>query len=210
MMRKLVIQMLRRTTDIIISLALGVLTAPIVALAALAIWVVDPGPIFFKQRREGMHGRHFQIWKMRTMYVGSAEILALHLAEQAEARAEWNRYLRLANDPRILGRVGRFLRNWSIDELPQLWNVLRGDMTFIGPRPIALDHLGHLTLAARRLRTSVRPGLTGLWQVSGRSSISIREMEQLDMRYIREHSFALDCAILVKTVRAVMTRQGAY
>jgi lipopolysaccharide/colanic/teichoic acid biosynthesis glycosyltransferase len=202
--------MLRRLTDIICSLVLGVLALPIVALAAIAIWFADPGPIFYKQRREGLNGRQFWMWKLRTMYVHSAEILSVHLRSNPDARREWNTYLRLAKDPRIIGGVGHFLRHWSIDELPQLWNVLRGDMTLVGPRPFAIDHLEHLTAESRRLRSMVRPGLTGLWQVSGRSSTSIEEMEQLDLRYLRERSLALDCKILLKTVRAIASREGAY
>jgi lipopolysaccharide/colanic/teichoic acid biosynthesis glycosyltransferase len=197
-------------TDIFVSLTLGILALPMIGLAALAIWFVDPGPIFYTQRREGQHGIQFRIWKLRTMYVSSAEILAEHLRLHPAERKEWNRYLRLSNDPRIVGRIGRVLRHWSIDELPQLLNVLKGDMTLIGPRPFALDHVEHLTLEARRLRTTVRPGLTGLWQVSGRSSMSVHEMEQLDLRYIRERSFAMDCRILIKTIGAVANREGAY
>jgi len=202
-------QVVKRGLDLAL-LALGAaIVLPLVALAALAIRLVDRGPVFYAQERRGLGGRTIRVWKLRTMYCDSAARLERHLAENPAARAEWNRFFKLRNDPRVLPVVGAFLRRSSIDELPQLWNLLRGEMTLVGPRPLPDYHLAAFDGAFRHLRQSVVPGLTGLWQVAARSDGDSSAMRQLDSAYVANHSLALDLRILLRTVVVVLAAKGA-
>ncbi len=181
---------------------------PLIGAIALAIRLSSKGPAFYCQQRIGKHGIVFCAWKFRTMVVDADEVLRRYLDENPELRREWEQNFKLRNDPRVTA-VGRFLRKTSLDELPQLWNVLRGEMSLIGPRPIVdaeiVRYGDSIGLLGR-----VKPGLSGLWQVSGRSNTSYTDRVRLDMYYIRNWSVWLDLFILAKTCAVVLRRQGAY
>jgi exopolysaccharide biosynthesis polyprenyl glycosylphosphotransferase len=181
------------------------LSLPVMAALAAAVKLTSPGPVFFSQTRVSRRGQQFQIFKFRTMRV-DAEALLETLREQNEHRD--GPLFKLRHDPRIT-RVGRFLRRYSLDELPQLLNVLRGDMALIGPRPPLPVEVASYGDAAHR-RLLVKPGMTGLWQVSGRSDLSWEESVRLDLYYVENWSLALDAQILVRTARAVLRGAGAY
>lgn len=182
----------------------------LVAPVALAIRIAAPGPVLYRQMREGRDGVGFMMFKLRTMHVDAPAILAQVLERDRDAAAEWRRYARLTNDPRIAGRAGLFARKWSIDELPQLINVVAGEMNLVGPRPLPLDIVATLPAERRRIRQAVAPGITGLWQVSGRSDLTLDEMSELDCRYVRDRSIRLDSRILLATIPAVISHKGAY
>ena len=191
--------------------ALGLLVAmPLLLIAAAGIYIVDPGPIFYRQVREGRGGRPIAVLKLRTMYRDADARLEALLASDPEARAEWDSHFKLRHDPRILPGVGGFLRGSSIDELPQFFNVIVGDMRLVGPRPFPIYHLAALDAAFRVRRRSVTPGLTGIWQISDRSNADLTRQCQLDEFYIDNRSFWFDLHILLKTVPAVVRGDGAY
>lgn len=178
--------------------------APVIAFAALAVRLTSRGPAFFRQRRIGVDGREFTMWKLRSMYV-DAEARRAALLDSSDRDGLM---FKMHDDPRIT-RVGKLLRRYSIDELPQLWNVVRGDMSLVGPRPPLPQEVdAYHDAVYRRLR--VRPGLTGLWQVSGRADLSWDESIRLDLRYVDNWSVAMDLMILWKTGRAVFGGSGAY
>lgn len=183
--------------------------APLTALLATLVWAGDRHAPFFAQIRIGRGGRPFRSWKLRTMVPDAERALEEKMRDDPALRAEWNAAFKLRSDPRVT-RIGAILRRWSLDELPQLWNVLRGEMALVGPRPLPEYHHVSLSAAARRLRESVLPGITGLWQVSGRSESSPAEMERWDAYYVRNWSVALDLIVIAKTIRAVLSRRGAY
>jgi exopolysaccharide biosynthesis polyprenyl glycosylphosphotransferase len=194
----------KRLFDVVGSVALLVLTAPLILLVSAAIWIEDRGPIIYRQLRIGRDGQAFDCFKLRSMYVGADE-LELDLRDGANHDGA---LFKLPRDPRVT-RAGRFIRRYSLDELPQLLNVLRGEMSLVGPRPQQLWEVETYTEAARR-RLLVRPGMTGLWQVSGRSSLSWDEAVRLDLYYVDNWSMLTDLAIMSKTVKAVLTSEGAY
>jgi len=179
---------------------------------ALALWVrlVSPGSPYFTQTRESLGGKPINILKLRTMYPDAEQRLERYLAENPEAKAEWERSFKLKRDPRILPGVGYFLRKTSLDELPQLYNVVRGEMSLVGPRPFPAYHLERFSPEFRQLRHSVLPGLTGLWQVLARSDSDLKLQEELDTYYIRNWSPWLDIYLLFRTVLAVLGAKGAY
>ncbi|MBI4541439.1 MAG: sugar transferase [Gemmatimonadetes bacterium] len=182
-----------------------VLAAPLVALVALLIKLDSRGPVFFKQRRVGMGGRPFMMIKIRTMADGADALKesVAHLNQSGDPRL-----FKIAEDPRV-SRMGGWLRRWSIDELPQLWNVLQGDMSLVGPRPFFESDLDYYEIH-HFSRLGAKPGITGLWQVNGRSDIvDFEEVVALDTRYVREWSLLLDARILLKTLPAVIRRKGA-
>jgi exopolysaccharide biosynthesis polyprenyl glycosylphosphotransferase len=179
------------------------LLAPLFAVVAIAIKISDPGPVFFRQPRVGREGRIFRVWKFRTMYTDAEERRAA-LLDQNESDGH---LFKIRQDPRVFP-LGRFLRNTSIDELPQLINVVKGEMSLVGPRPLPADDGDYLGDVRRRLL--VRPGITGLWQVSGRSDLSWDEAVRLDLYYVDNWSLAYDLSILWRTVGVVVGRKGAY
>lgn len=188
----------KRVLDILIASSALVLLAPLLLAVALLIRTTMGGPVLFAHTRLGKNGREFQCLKFRSMANDSAELLARHLERDPHAAREWQLRQKLSCDPRVT-RLGRALRKSSIDELPQLINVLRGEMSCVGPRPIVASEIAHYgAQAADYFR--VRPGMTGLWQVSGRSSLSYDQRVALDSRYVRNWSFWLDIKILLKTV----------
>jgi len=201
---------LKRAIDLVLCVAFGVMALPVMALAALWIKRVNPGPAFYAQEREGEAGSTIRVLKLRTMYLRSDDLLREHLERNAGAREEWRQHFKLKNDPRVLPGVGDLLRRTSLDELPQLWNVLRGEMSLVGPRPFPFYHLDRFDSEFRRLRGHVTPGLTGLWQVEARSDGNLAVQEKLDTYYIRNWSLWLDAYILARTVKAVLARNGAY
>ena len=198
----------QRALDLSMAIPLLILLAPILGLIALAVWINDGGPAFYGQMRIGRYGRSFRCWKFRSMVTDSDAVLAAVLAISPEARAEWARDHKLKADPRITW-VGRLLRSSSLDELPQLWNVLRGEMSLVGPRPIVVAEVGRYGARFHDYCTC-RPGITGLWQVSGRNDTSYRRRVAIDAVYARRASLGLDIAILIRTVPAVLLRRGSY
>jgi lipopolysaccharide/colanic/teichoic acid biosynthesis glycosyltransferase len=193
----------KRLLDIAVSGTALVLLSPVLLLAALAVKINSPGPVVFRQKRAGQGGVPFTFFKLRTMIVG-AEELKQDLMSQNEATGP---VFKMKKDPRVT-TVGRFLRKTSIDELPQLWNVLKGDMTLVGPRPPTLDEVaGYDSWQLRRLEA--KGGVTCIWQVSGRSLVGFKEWVRMDIRYIERRSALLDLKLLFLTVPAVLTGRGA-
>lgn len=203
-------RLLKQLLDYAIALPLFLFTAPFVAFCAGCIKLISPGPAFFRQEREGRAGKQIIVYKLRTMYPNAERLLQDYLTSHPDEQATWSEYYKLQKDPRILPGLGWFLRRYSLDELPQLWNVLRGDMSLVGPRPFPYYHLGSFPEAFRALRASVTPGLTGLWQVSKRSDGNLRVQELEDTYYIRNWSLWLDVYILLRTVLRMFFPKGAY
>jgi lipopolysaccharide/colanic/teichoic acid biosynthesis glycosyltransferase len=184
----------RRALDVLLAGSLVVVTAPILAIAAIAIRLESGGPVFYRQRRVGKHGRPFDVWKLRTMVPGAESMGAgIYIVE---------------GDPRIT-RVGGLLRRFSLDELPNLINVLRGDMAMVGPRPTVQEQVDRYTERQRR-RLEVKPGITGWAQINGRTSLPWPERIELDVWYVEHRSLRLDLRILARTARMLATGHGLY
>lgn len=195
---------LKRALDLLGALGLLVVISPLLLLVALAIKLEDGGPVLFRQVRVGKHGRHFVMFKFRSM-VPNAEALKAQLLAQNEMRD--GILFKIRKDPRIT-RVGRMLRKLSFDELPQLFNVVKGDMSLVGPRPPVPSEVALYDPAHRR-RLAATPGITCLWQVSGRNEIDFQGQVRLDVQYIERQTFGLDLAILLRTIPAVISGRGA-
>jgi Undecaprenyl-phosphate galactose phosphotransferase WbaP len=201
-------QSLKRLIDICLSLVLGLLMMPLMGLFALLIRINTKGRIFFPQERIGKDDKKIVIWKFRTMVANSEAILHDYLASHPAAKEEWDANQKLRHDPRVTG-IGKILRRTSLDELPQLWNVLKGDMSLVGPRPF-MPYQVVFYKDGLTLYNSVRPGITGLWQVSGRADSSYQERVRFDEYYVRNWSIWLDIYILLRTVWVVIQLHGAY
>jgi Undecaprenyl-phosphate galactose phosphotransferase WbaP len=201
-------QAAKRLLDIVLTLTAGIPALPLALLTAAVIKLTSPGPVLYGQRRIGRHGEEFKAWKFRSMVVNADQALRAHLQEHPEARAEWEANHKLKDDPRIT-KTGAFLRKTSLDEIPQLWNILAGQMSLVGPRPIVqaeVERYGECF----ELYKDVRGGLTGLWQVSGRNDTSYEERVRLDRFYVQNCSIWLDLCILFRTLGVVAFGRGAY
>ena len=195
----------KRVFDVLFAITLLPVLIPVI----LVLWVIvrsDGGPGFFGHKRVGKNGVLFTCWKLRTMQINAEAALRRHLAMNPEARAEWERDQKLSNDPRVT-RVGRFLRKTSLDELPQILNVLLGHMSFVGPRPVVILEIQRYG-AHKWAYLSGKPGITGLWQVSGRNSVQYEERVNLDLAYREMASFWLDIRIILKTALVVVRPTG--
>lgn len=195
--------------DYILTLVGAVFISPLLVYIAYRINKEDPGPVFFAHTRIGKDGKPFPCFKFRSMVVNSQEMLQKYLAENPAAREEWERDFKLKDDPRVTP-IGKFLRSTSLDELPQIFNVLRGEMSLVGPRPVIQEELDKYYGETAKLYCTVKPGITGLWQVSGRSDIGYDERVALDATYIKYRSMWGDIVILWKTIGVVLMKKGAY
>lgn len=198
----------KRVIDIVLASTAVVLLSPLLIMLAFLVQSTSPGPVLFGHSRVGFGGTTFKCWKFRSMVLNGDEVLSNHLRNNAEAQMEWAETQKLRDDPRVTP-LGRVLRKFSIDELPQLLNILRGDMSIVGPRPIVSDEvlrygasLGHYL--------STRPGLTGLWQISGRSDLCYRQRVLMDRFYASNWSLVRDFAIIVMTIPVVLRSRGSY
>ena len=201
---------LKLVMDRVIAFPLFVVSLPVLALAAAWIKLTSRGPAFYRQVREGLGGELLTVWKLRTMHLNGDSLLQDWFRIHPEDQAHWNLHFKLQRDPRILPAIGRLLRRTSLDELPQLWSVLKGEMSLVGPRPLPGYHLEQFSREFRTLRTRVLPGLTGLWQVSARGDGDLKVQEALDTYYIRNWSPWLDLYIVARTGAAVICGRGAY
>lgn len=199
----------KRILDIGLILLLSPVLLPVCLVIAALVRLNSHGPIFFGHKRIGRSGRTFTAWKFRSMIPNANEALENYLCEHPELREEWERDQKLKNDPRIIPGIGNIIRKFSLDELPQLWNVLRGDMSLVGPRPI-VDSEIEKYCDVFPLYLKVTPGITGLWQVSGRNNTTYQERITLDAFYVRNWSPWLDLYILARTIKTVLLREGAY
>ncbi|EIE49881.1 sugar transferase [Salipiger aestuarii] len=193
----------KRTLDVLIVL-MGALPVVIVTLVLALLIALDGKSPFFLQKRVGRHGRVFHMWKLRSMVADAESRLEAHLRADPDARREWNRNQKLRNDPRIT-RVGRIIRKTSLDELPQLWNVLRGDMSLVGPRPMMTSQQ---ELYPGTAYYALRPGITGFWQISVRNESSFAERADFDTDYLRKLSLRADLSVLARTIRVVLHGTG--
>lgn len=204
---------LKRGFDIVASLILILIVfglfSPFILLLIILIKLDSQGPILFKQDRVGQNCKKISVLKFRTMYVNSNEIFERYITENPDARAEWGQYQKLRKDPRIT-RCGNFLRSTSIDELPQLFNVLFGQLSLVGPRPVREDEINKFYKDSAKIYFEIRPGITGLWQISGRNQVHYERRVQFDIMYTFNWSFWLDIVILLKTLKVILTKEGAY
>jgi Undecaprenyl-phosphate galactose phosphotransferase WbaP len=198
----------KRCFDVVVSALLIALLSPVMLLVALMIAATSRGHVFYGQKRLGLDGAWFKAWKFRSMVLDADEILNQHLAKNEALATLWANDQKLRQDPRVTF-VGRLLRKASLDELPQLWNVIRGEMSLVGPRPIVRSEIVKYG-AAYGLYQRVRPGVTGLWQVSGRNNTTYAERVAYDEYYVRNWSLWLDLYILYQTIRVVILGEGAY
>lgn len=199
-------RLVKHSIDKLLSVLLLLLLSPLMLLIALAVGL-QGGPVFFSHRRVGQFGKSFNCYKFRSMIPNAEEHLQVLLDTCPDLQAEWEQDRKLKNDPRVT-RLGKFLRRTSLDELPQLFNVLRGEMSLVGPRPIVFEELERYG-ADQKYYLMVRPGITGLWQVSGRSDIDYASRVDLDSRYVQQWTLTTDMAILFRTVGTVLRRSGA-
>jgi len=201
-------QLVKQAMDVLIATIAGLLLFPLILGLALIIKLTSRGPIFYGHKRVGLGNTRFKAWKFRTMVAGADKKIEDYLAAHPELSEEWHRDHKLKNDPRVTP-VGRFMRKWSIDELPQIWNVIRGEMSIVGPRPIVENEIDKY---GEHFETfcSVLPGMTGLWQVCGRNNTTFDERIQLGLYYIHHWSPWLDLYLLGKTIKTVLFTKGAY
>lgn len=197
-----------RVLDIVLILIALPILAPLFLFVITAIRLDSRGNVFYRQTRIGKGARKFKVIKFRTMFQDADALLVKYLEENPELKDEWNENFKLKDDPRIT-RMGKFLRKTSLDELPQLWNVLIGEMSLVGPRPIVAEEIVRYT-DKFKYYTEVPPGITGLWQVSGRNDIGYEQRVGLDEYYVRNRSIWMNLHILVRTILAVLRRHGAY
>lgn len=207
--RIIIYRIIKRAVDILGGLVGVILLLPIM----LVVWILrivnkdNNGPIFYDQLRIGQNGKIFKLYKFRSMVIGADDILKKYLDENKEAKKEYEKYKKLKHDPRIT-KTGKILRKTSLDEWPQFINVLKGDMSLVGPRPYLPREKDDMKIYYEKI-TKVKPGLTGLWQVGGRSDITFSDRMQIDKEYIQKQSFLTDCKIIIKTVLQIFIDDGA-
>lgn len=201
---------LKRAFDIVVGFPIFLAALPVIGVCALLVKLTSRGPAFYHQEREGLGRKRIRVWKIRTMVPNAEQRLADYLQQDPLARLQWERYMKLARDPRIIPVVGAFLRRYSLDELPQLWNVIRGDMSLVGPRPFPDYHLSKFSAGFRELRCQVPPGVTGYWQVTDRSNADLPRQQIADSYYVHNWSLWLDVWIVFRTFSAVVSGAGAY
>jgi len=199
---------LKRLFDLTFSFFALLLGSPLFLLLALAVFFTSKGPLIYAHKRVGRGGKIFKCYKFRTMHLDADERLHHLLAEDIDLQNEWNQFYKLKNDPRVTP-IGNFLRKTSLDELPQFLNVLKGDLSVVGPRPVTEEELKIYGASVNKF-LAIRPGLTGPWQVSGRSDTTYRERVELDLTYVEEHSFVGDLRLIIRTIPAMVTSRGAY
>jgi undecaprenyl-phosphate galactose phosphotransferase len=200
---------IKRGFDIIFSALILVLTLPILAVVAIAIRLSSKGSVVYAHERIGRGGRPFSCYKFRTMHKNADNVLQEHLNACPSLREEWEQNHKLKNDPRVTP-IGKFLRKLSLDEFPQFWNVIIGDMSIVGPRPMVREEIENKIGSKAAKILSVRPGLTGIWQTSGRSNTSYVKRVQLDELYVEHRSLWLDMKLICKTVPSMIMSRGAY
>ncbi|HSX13719.1 MAG TPA: sugar transferase [Chlamydiales bacterium] len=205
---------MKRAFDIVFSACVLILLAPLFLIIGIIVKCTSDGPIFYTSKRAGLHGKPIHCLKFRSMYQDAEARLDALLKSNSEYQKEWDAYQKLKNDPRIIP-IGRILRRFSIDELPQFWNVLKGDLSVVGPRPPtlmsnSLDEIEKLYGDKTRVILSVRPGITGIWQISGRSNITFEERCAIEERYAKTHTLLQDLSIIAKTIPAVLSAKGAF
>ncbi len=201
--------LLKHTYELALTALLFLLFVPASAILAVAIRLDSRGPVLFKQPRLGKKYKPFMIYKFRSMFVDNERRLNLYFQAHPEARQEWNRFRKVRKDDPRVTRIGRFIRKWSLDELPQLLNIIKGDMSLVGPRPYMLQEREHIGEMGKSI-SSVKPGMTGFWQIQGRNTVPFNERIFLDDYYIRNWSLWLDIVILLKTMRAIIKHEGAF
>jgi undecaprenyl-phosphate galactose phosphotransferase len=203
------VSMGKRIFDILFSLLILVLSAPFFLICMIVVKLSSPGPIFYAHPRVGFNGKPFGCIKFRTMYLDADAKLQPLLASDPALMKEWKTYFKLKVDPRITA-IGKFLRRTSLDELPQIWNVFKGDMSVVGPRPLTQHEVTHYLKDKASKILSVRPGLTTLWIIQGRNGLSLEERIELEEYYVTNRSFWLDCKLIVQTALLMIFPKGAY
>lgn len=200
---------LKRAFDILFSLAVLIFFSPLFLLIAIAIWAFTRGSVIYSHERIGRGGRPFQCYKFRTMYPDADARLQDLLDANPDMHEEWKQRRKLKNDPRIMP-IGHFLRKTSLDELPQFWNVLKGELSIVGPRPVVHEEVQHYLGEKAEKILSIRPGLTCIWQVSGRNDTSYQARVSLDEQYVDNRSWLLDIGLIIKTIPSMFFSKGAY
>lgn len=199
----------KRLFDILFTLFVLALTSPLLLFCAIAIAITSKGPIIYGHQRIGRGGKPFTCYKFRTMYPDADHRLKMLLASDPAIKEEWDQNHKLKDDPRVTV-IGRFLRKTSLDEFPQFWNVLKGDLSVVGPRPVVKEELIKFYGKNAAIVLQIKPGLTGLWQVSGRSQTSYERRVQLDVEYVKRSGFWFDLWLVLKTIPALLFSKGAY
>ncbi len=203
---------LKRSFDILVSLSALIIGLPLFAAIALIVKLSSTGPIFYCSLRIGRKGKLFKFWKFRSMHRDADQRLEVMLESDPKLKREWQKYFKLRNDPRLT-RIGSFLRRTSMDELPQFWNVLMGDLSIVGPRPYLpreLDSIRKILGPDMEKMFSVRPGLTGLWQTAGRNNLTFKERVKLEVSYVDQLNFLFDVKLILKTFPILLFQKGAF
>ena len=203
------LKMSKRTFDILFSSFALLCGLPLFLFCAIAVKLSSRGPIFYGSKRIGLAGTPFLCWKFRTMYTDAEKKLQQLLKNDETLRTEWQKFYKLKDDPRITP-IGKWLRKTSLDEIPQFWNVLRGDMSIVGPRPLSEDEVRNSLGKKAGKILSVRPGLTSIWAVRGRNNLTLAERTRLELFYIDHQSFIFDCRLILKTALAMIYPKGAF
>jgi len=200
---------IKRVFDVFFSSAVLILGSPIFLLIALLVFISSPGPVFYGHLRVGRGNKKIKCWKFRTMVQNADKTLINLLDNNPHLQLEWNKYYKLKNDPRIT-KIGKFLRKTSLDELPQFFNVLMGDLSVVGPRPCVEGEIVQNFGEKTNFILSIRPGITGIWQISGRNNLTRDERVKLEETYIQSQSLILDISIILKTIPHMIFSKGAY